>query len=651
MRKYEALVKTIINNVGGKKNIQNASHCLTRIRLSLKDFNLIVEENILACDEVLTAQKSGGEYQVVVGTIVPDVFNEVMRQLGALTLADGDANEIQEKGHLLSRAIKTLTKCMSPFLSVMAAAGLLRGVLVLIDATGLLSASTLEYQLIQVVANVVLMFLPAFVGFTAAKYFNMKYEYVGLVLGLALVFPSLETMINPVDSAPLYTLFAGTWFETAVHSTFFGIPILLQSGGYAYAIIPAIVSVYFASKIEKLIDSHCSDLIAFSIVPMLTMAISFPAALLFLGPLSNFAGLLMQNIIMWAYSINPIISSIVINVTYQPMVVLGIHWALSPITYNSFAMLGYDPIMACMWPSAFSIAGVCFAIWFRTKDKKMKAIAAPAGISALCHIMEPGLYGITVPNKRYFAYCIIGATLGGMWLAFTQTYNYALTGTILGVVGFINPETGSLLGMWNMILAICIVVGVPFLLTFFTYKDKEKVEKNQVQTKQEVKSFEKEIIVSPIEGETVLLQNANDISFKEGKMGNGIAVNPSVGEVYAPFDGVMNMVFPTKHCFGMTGKNGAEVLIHIGIDTVKLNGEHFSVLKKQGEEIKVGEKIAEFDLEVLKALGYDMQTYIIVTNTNAYLDVLEAIDDKQQVRVNDPLIMTLSKEMLSHVAG
>lgn len=642
MRKYETLVKTVINNVGGKKNILNASHCLTRIRLNLKDFDLIHEDNILACDKVLTAQRSGGEYQVVVGTIVTDIYEEFARQLGNNHNDHVEEAQVHEKGHYLSRAIKTLTKCMSPFLSIMAAAGLLRGVLVLVDAIGLLSSSSLEYQLIQSVASIVLMFLPAFVGLTAAKYFRMKYEYLGLVLGLALVFPSLETMINPVDAVPLYTLFTGSWFETNVYTTFFGIPILLQSGGYAYAIIPAIVSVYFASKIERLIDAHCSDLVAFSIVPMVTMAITFPVTLLFLGPISNFAGLLMQNIIMWAYQLNPIISSIVINVAYQPMVILGIHWALAPITYNSFAMLGYDPIMACMWPSAFSIAGVCFAIWFRTKDKKMKAIAAPAAISALCHIMEPGLYGITVPNKRYFLYCIGGATLGGIWLAFTNTYNYALTGTILGVVGYINPDTGSLTGMWNMLIAICLVIGVPFFLTVFTYKEKGGKVK-QADECRKPHAIDKELICSPVAGETVLLHNSCDISFKEGSMGNGIAINPTSGDVYAPFDGVINMIFPSKHCFGMTSTTGLELLVHIGIDTVNLKGEHFTLFKEQGDEITVGEKVGHFDLDELKNLGYNMQTYIIVANTATYVDVLEAVEEKVQIEVNEPLLMALPK--------
>ncbi|MDQ0361767.1 glucose PTS transporter subunit IIA [Breznakia pachnodae] len=644
MRKYETLVKTIINNVGGQKNIIKASHCLTRIRLNLKDYSLINEDNILANEKVLTAQKSGDEYQVVVGTIVADVYDEFSRQLKLDNYSETDDVEVKKKGNLLSRAITTLTKCMSPFLSVMAATGLLRGLLVLVSSIGLLSSDSLEYQLILTVANVVLMFLPAFVGYTAAKYFNMKYAYVGLVLGLALVYPTLESMINPVDTSPLYTMFSGTWFETDVYSTFFGIPILLQSGGYAYAIIPAIVSVYFASKVEKITSKYCSDLVAFSVVPMVTMIVAFPMTLLFLGPISNFAGLLMQNIVMAAYNINPIVSAIVINITYQPMVVLGIHWALSPITYNSFAMLGYDPIMACMWPSAFSIAGVCFAIWFRAKDKKMKAMAAPAAISALCHIMEPGLYGVTVPNKKYFLYCIIGATLGGVWLAATNTYNYALTGTILGVVGFINPETASLAGMWNMIIACCIVIGVPFILTLFTFKN-ERVKSKE---KEIVESgFEKEIISSPIAGETVLLRNANDISFKEEKLGHGIAINPTSGDVFAPFDGTMSMIFPTKHSFGMLSDSGVELLLHIGIDIVNLKGDHFTVLKEQGDRIEKGELIAKFDLDKLKVLGYNMQTYIIVSNTQAYLDVLEAIDENQLVNVNEPLIVTLSNKASS----
>lgn len=638
MRKYETLVKIIINNVGGKGNIKEVSHCLTRIRLTLKDFDMVNEENIINASGVLTAQKSGSEYQVVVGTIVNDVYEEFEHQVGSLTVASSDGeNEEKEKGNPLMRGIKMLTRCMGPIIGIMSATGLIRGLLVILSTAGILATTSVEYQLFTIIADTVLKFLPVCVAVSSAKYFKMKNPYIGLMLGLMMVYPTLETVITAGGAAPLYTLFAGTWFETDIFSTFFGIPIIYQPGGYYYSLIPAIVAVFFASKVERWISDHSNEKISFLLVPLTTMVVSFIATILVLGPISNFLGLFIQKIIVLVYNLSPVISAVVINLIYQPMVVLGLHWCLSPIQLNNYAILGYDPVLACMWPSAFTLAGVAMGVYFRTKKNNTKQICVTSAISSLCHIMEPALYALTVPNPRLFVNAVIGSVCGGVYIAATKTYLYSLTGTILGVVGFVNPN-GDISGMYNMIIACAINMIVPFVLTLFTYREKE-AKKTENQNKN------KNIVMSPMTGKTVLLANSEDVTFKEEKLGKGIAIDPEDDKIYAPFDGTLSMVYSTKHALGFSSDDGMEVLLHIGIDTVKLNGEHFHIAKKQGERIKAGEVIGTVDLAKVKAAGYNTQTYVIISNTPDYLDVIEAVDEGSDIKGGAKLLHLLPKTM------
>ncbi|MCD8097572.1 MAG: glucose PTS transporter subunit IIA [Lachnospiraceae bacterium] len=531
------------------------------------------------------------------------------------------------------RAIKMLTRCMGPIIGIMSATGLIRGLLVILSTAGILASTSVEYQLFTIIADTVLKFLPVCVAISAAKYFKMQNPYIGLMLGLMMVYPTLEDVITLGGTTPLYTLFAGTWFETDIFSTFFGIPIIYQPDGYYYTLIPAIVAVFFASKVEKWISSHSNEKVSFLVVPLTTMVVSFIATILVLGPISNFLGLFIQKIVVLAYNLSPVISSIIINVIYQPMVVLGLHWCLSPIQLNNFAILGYDPVLACMWPSAFTLAGVAMGVYFKTKKSNKKQVCVTSAISALCHIMEPALYALTVPRPRLFVNAVIGSVCGGLYIAITKTYFYSMTGTILGVVDFVNPN-GDLSGMYNMMIACAINMIVPFVLTLFNYHETEDTEK---AAPKKVTNM----IVSPMSGKTLLLKNADDATFRDEKLGKGIVINPEGNTLYAPFDGTLSMVYSTKHALGFSSDEGIEALLHIGIDTVKLNGEYFHITKKQGDRIQAGEEIGSVDLEKIKAAGYNVQSYLIVSNTSDYLDVIETVEEGRSIKGGERILRVL----------
>ncbi|MDD3141135.1 MAG: beta-glucoside-specific PTS transporter subunit IIABC [Lachnospiraceae bacterium] len=634
MRKYERLVKTVINNIGGKKNIKNVTHCLTRLRFTLKDYDLVNEDNILNTEDVLTAQKSGAEYQVVVGMIVTDVFEEVSKQLGLENLIEEE--EEAPQGNIFNRAIQVVTKSITPVLGVMSATGLMQGLIALLVAVGVLKTGTGEHTILLTLASTVLKFLPIFLGYSAAKTFKMKNPYIGMMMGAALVFPGLEDSLQAGGTA-LYTLFQGTMFATPVYSKFYGIPVMFPPGGYYSTVIPVLVIVFFTAKIEKFLNKHIPDIIGFAVVPALTVLISYPMSLLIIGPISNFAGLLLQNVVLSLYNMSSVLSSLFICLIYQPLVIFGLHWPLAPIQLTNYAAMGYDPVLVCIWVATFSQAGAAAAVWCRTKNKKTKAIAAPAFVSACCHIMEPAIYGITLPDKKRMLFAILGSTAGGVFLTISGAQNYTLSGTILGVVGFINPKTGSLYGLWMVLISILISAGIPFILCFLTYRE-EKVQKeiNSIST------ITKMSINSPLKGTVTILEQAHDPSFATGKLGKGVAINPIDGNVYAPCDGTITIVFPTKHAIGITCDNGLELLIHIGIDTVKLDGKGFEMLKKQGDVVKQGELIMKFNLETIKKENYDLQSYVVITNADDYLDVLEpAIEGDEVIEKEDVLLQII----------
>ncbi|MDM8156426.1 glucose PTS transporter subunit IIA [Amedibacillus dolichus] len=635
MRKYEHLVKTIIYNVGGKKNITDVTHCLTRLRFRLADEDRINEDNILNCDEVLTAQKVQGEYQVVVGVIVNEVFAELEQQLGGRGHAQEESEEVS--GNLLMRAIKTITKCITPVLGVMSATALLQGLNALLNAMGLLNGGTAV--VLTTLANTVLRFLPIFIGFTAAKHFRMKNAYIGLLMGAAMCFPDLEASLMGAQAAPLYTMFAGTMFETPVYSTFLGLPILFPAGGYYSTVIPVIVAVWFAAKVEHLLSRYIPDILGFCVTPALTVLVAYPATLLALGPISNFGGLLIQNLILWLFGLSPLVCHIFICLIYQPLVILGMHWPLAPIQLTNIATMGYDPVLVCMWPSAFSVAGAAAGVYFKTKNSRMKQIAGPAVISGLCHIMEPALYGITLPDKKRQAFAILGATLAGIIISVTGIQNYTLSGTILGVTGFINPTTGDLSGLFWILIACAVSFGVPMVLCYLSYQD-EKQPKKQTEESSSTGSRQRLQIASPLQGEIMELSESADAAFAQEKMGKGVAIRPTSGEICAPFDGTLTMVFPTKHAIGLKSEEGIELLIHIGIDTVHLQGECFTLFKQSGDPIRKGERIGCFDLEEIRKRGYDPQSFVIVTNAGEYLDVLSSSAAKD-CSFNAPLLTVL----------
>lgn len=643
MGKYQELANDIVKNVGGKENVSGLVHCITRLRFTLKDESRANDDVLKAMSGVVTVMKSGGQYQVVIGNHVAEVFEDVMPLLD-LGARSAPAPEEKKKGRLLDQAIDVVSGIFQPILSIMAACGMLKGFNTLFVAIGLYSAASGGYLIINAAGDALFTFLPLFLGYTAAKKFGLK-PMLGLAMGAAMCYPGIQSGAVSAGAEPLYTILGGTMFASPVYIDFFGIPVI--SVDYTGTVIPVILAVWFASKCEKFFSKFVPDLVKFFFVPMLTMLVALPVAVLFLGPVATFGSTLISEFTLTIRSFSPMLAGAIVGLTWQILVIFGMHWGFIPVYINNIMTLGYDNVMMPFFACTFATSAVVLAIFIKTKDKKLKEMAIPNFISGIFGVTEPAIYGILLPLKKPF---IISCIAGGIGGAFYGQFNFRKF--IMGGMGIfelpnmMNPD-GS---MDNIIIAfagILISMAAGFILTMIFYKEKAEPEALAVSGESFDKTAEskavpasaagakadaasEKTIVSPLKGKTVKLEDVEDAAFSSGALGKGIAIMPEEGVLYAPADGTITAMFPTGHAIGMVNNSGAEVLMHVGMDTVQLGGKGFKPLIQTGDTVKKGQKLLEFDIELIKEAGYSLVTPVLITNSAQF----EKIDPTEAAKVN-----------------
>ena len=661
MGKYHALAEDIVKNVGGKENVLGLVHCITRLRFTLKDESLANDEVLKNMDGVVTVMKSGGQYQVVIGNHVPEVFEDVMP---LLSLSEGNAPEEEKKsGKLLDRALDVVSGIFQPILGIMAACGMLKGLNTLLVTLGLYSDTCGGYMIINAAGDALFTFLPLFLGYTAAKKFKLK-PMLGLAIGAAMCYPAIQQSALSAAGEPLYNILSGTMFSSPVYIDFFGIPII--SVDYTGTVIPVILAVWFASKCEKLFNKFIPDLVKFFFVPMLTLLITLPVAILFLGPIATFGSTLISEFTLAIRSFSPLLAGAVVGATWQILVIFGMHWGFIPVYINNVMTLGYDNVMMPFFACTFATSAVVLAIFFKTKDKQLKEMAIPNFISGIFGVTEPAIYGILLPLKKPFILSCISGGIGGAFYGHFNFRKFILGGMgIFELPNMMNPD-GT---MGNIIVAfagIGITMVIAFALTMIFYKDKEQAavadgaanvsaaeagastanvseanasaaEESGVSAKTNHVTDKKEMVIaSPLKGTVVNLSDVQDEAFSSGALGKGAAVMPAEGVIYAPADGTISAFFPTGHAIGMTTTDGVELLIHVGMDTVQLEGKGFTPLAKAGDVVKKGQKLLEFDMDLITKAGFSMVTPVLVANTAEYAAVIPV--NKENVSAGDALI-------------
>ena len=482
MGKYENLAKDIVRNVGGKENVSSLTHCITRLRFKLKDESKANDEVLKDMEGVVTVMKSGGQYQVVIGNHVPEVYADVMPLLG---LEEGEASQEDEgdekSKNLFNRMIDVISGIFQPILGIMAACGMVKGFNALFVALGLYTDTCGGYLILNAIGDGLFTFMPVFLGYTAAKKFNMK-PMLGLVIGAIMCYPSIQNSALSAGGEALYTLFQGTMFESQVYTDFFGIPLIAMD--YTGTVVPVIFVVYFASKCEKLFQKFIPDLVKFFFVPMLTLLVAIPAGLLIIGPLATFGSTLIAEGVMAVRNFSPLLAGGIVGLFWQILVIFGLHWGFIPVYINNIMTNGFDNVMMPFFACTFATSAVVLAIFCKTKNRHLKEMALPNFISGIFGVTEPAIYGILLPLKKPF---IISCVAGGIGGAFYGAFNFRkfMVGGmgIFELPAMIEPD-----GSWgNFIVALAgigITMVIAFAATMILYKDK-KEEAVEVQDGEE----------------------------------------------------------------------------------------------------------------------------------------------------------------------
>ena len=468
---YEPLAKTIVELIGQKENVKSVTHCATRLRFKLKDEEKADTEAINQLDGVVTVMQSGGQYQVVIGTHVSQVYEYVLSEL-ALMQADPHLvteTEADDQGQesLFNRLIDIISSVFTPILGILAASGMIKGLVAILLVTGVVTPDSGTYQILWAVGDALFYFFPVALGYTSAKKFNLN-PLIGIVIGSALLYPNLANLIGtPAPSV----MFQGTLFEAPVYFKFLGIPVLMMS--YGQSVIPIILATFCAAKLESWLQKVCPDVVKMFFVPFFTLIIVIPLTFIMIGPIATWASSLLSSAVLWIYNVSPPLAGAVIGGLWQVLVMFGLHWGFIPIGLLNIQSFGYDPVMALMFAVPFATMGAVLGVMLKTKDKKVKSLCAPCFITGIFGISEPAIYGITLPRKIPFYCTLIAGAVGGTIMGFAGSKTYTQGG--MGIFALPNriSENGLDMGFYGSLIGIIAAFIVAFSLTFVFWKERQ----------------------------------------------------------------------------------------------------------------------------------------------------------------------------------
>ncbi|MCO4645264.1 PTS system, beta-glucoside-specific IIABC component [Streptococcus infantarius subsp. infantarius] len=633
---YTELAQDIVAHVGGKDNIIKLVHCVTRLRFTLKDESKADDDYLKQRDGIVTVVKAGGQYQVVIGNHVPDVYDTVLKVAGIQGEGGIDVNEGDvPQGNLFDQFIALVSGLFQPILGALSAAGMIKGLVAILAAVGVKETSGL-YVILNAAGDGFFQFLPVILALTAAKRFKME-QFTALALSFALAYPNIAASFanGNVD--------------------FLGLPVIFPSSSYLRTVLPIILTVWVGSKIEKFFKKIIPDVVKVFVVPFFVILITVPLAYLAIGPVMNWASNLIGVIFTNIYGFSPIVFGILLGALWQVLVMFGLHWGLVPIAILDFSTKGWSKLLVASTAICFAQAGALLNIFLRTKEDKVKQLTIPAFISALFGVTEPAIYGITLPMRTPFIMTCVAGAIQGAFLGFFNTTAYTMGGMgLFAIPSYFTPKhvpagaNTDVNNVWYFFIAILMSFVLGFVLTQLTKipylyggPDVKPVSGDKAaEPIAELKELKQEIIASPMIGQVVKLENVPDEVFASGAMGKGIAIDPADGTVVAPAAGEITLVFPTGHAIGMRTENGAEILIHVGMDTVSLAGKGFNTFVQVGDKVDAGQKLLEFDLDTIRKANLPVISPIIVTNSSDYEDVLTT--QETQITTGDYLLTTLA---------
>jgi beta-glucoside PTS system EIICBA component len=600
-KKYEKLAQGIAGKIGGSENVSTFSHCMTRLRFALNDNKKADRKGIESLDGVVSVIENGGQFQVVIGPNVEEVYKEVSKHIkpSENTAVEGS----DKKKGPIGKFIDFVSGTFAPSIPAIAGAGMIRAVLALLTLFGLISRESQTYYVLNFMADAVFYFLPVLLAYSAANKLKCNPVFAMVLAGI-LLHPNLIQLRTVGEDVSI-----------------FGIPMALVN--YGSSVVPIILIVWAQSYIEPMFKRIIPDAVKVIFVPMFTILVTGIIGLTLLGPIGSFVGNYLAMGFEFLQSHGSWLMIFLVATFWPILVMFGIHYSLSPLSTAQITTSGIENIIGPGAMLANISQGVAaLVVSLRVKDKAMKQIASTSGITGLMGITEPALYGVNLPKKYPLVAAMIGGAAGGLYAGIMNVYRYATGHSGLPAIPLYIGD--NIWNVYNILIAIGITMITTLIVTYFLSLKYEKETPKQIENKKEEKTIriKETVIANPIKGQIVSLSEVKDQAFSSEMIGKGVAIEPSEGKVIAPFNGEIVSLFPTKHAIGLVSDDGVEVLIHVGLNTVELNGKYFEAHVEQGQRIIKGQTLLTFDLEKIKQAGYVTQTPIIITNTHKYSDVI-----------------------------
>jgi len=611
VRDYDKLAVDIIKAVGGKENIVKASRCATRLRLVLKETTNEAKENVSNLTGVITVVESGGQFQVVIGTHVGKVFDKVASELNL----DSNTIEDEPKASILNRIIATMSAVFAPFIYILAAAGILQGCLILINMANPSFSSTGTYEVLSFMSWAPFTFLPIFIAITASKHFKCN-AFIAVACCAALVSPTWAEIASRIANGESVRFLGISLAETT----------------YTSSVLPPLFLVWILSYVERFVDKKLPEVIKSLFTPFICMIVMVPLTILVIGPLSDSLATGIANGYNYLYNLAPAVAAAVIGGLWQIVVIFGVHWGVTPMCLANYDLYGMDTFQAFQTMAVIAQAGAVFGVFVKARNKQTKNIALSAGVTGIFGITEPAIYGVNLRFKKPFICGCIAGAIGAVVGSFFNIAYYAYAGLpgLLTVVNSITPDNPkSIIGM--LLGAAISFFGAIALVQIVGIGEKETNEEKQdkkIEEGQPILNMGVNAIKSPISGKVIELEKVDDPVFSSGAMGKGIAIEPMDNKVYAPFNGTIEFIAETKHAIGLLSEDGVEVLIHVGMDTVKMQGRGFNVKTSVNSKIKAGDLLLEFDRNAIEKEGYSLITPVVITNADNYEDNVLCINEE-----------------------
>ena len=626
---YKELANKIIDQVGGEKNVKSLTHCATRLRFNLKDDQKPNEETLKKTPGVMGVVNKGGQYQVIIGSDVGSVYKEIINQTNISS--DGEDEKAEEdKRSTFSKVIDTITGIFTPILPAITAAGMLKAVLSLLVVFNVVTPDSQNYQIVDFMADAAFYFLPILLAVSSAQKFKAN-MFLAMMVGGILFHPTFVAMVTAAK-------------ETGDAIQLFGLPISAVS--YSSSVIPIILSVWFMSYVEPIADRISPKAIKFFSKPLITIFVVGTVSLVVLGPIGYLISDAISNGITALESVSPWIVPLLVG-TFTPLLVAtGTHYGLVPIGINNRMTLGYDTVIyPGMLASNVSQGAAAIGVGIKSKDSTVKQLAYSAGLTGLFGITEPALYGVNLRFKTPLYAAMIGGAVGGLFMGILRVRNFSGGSPgLLTLPSYIGDDTLSF--FYFACIGAVISIVVTFIATLFLYKDPVSEDTSDPSETEELSTNSQSdlnisgaTIVSPLEGTLHNLKQVDDGMFSEEILGQGVAIEPSEGIVHSPVNGTVSAIFDSKHAIGITSEEGIELLIHVGIDTVQLNGEGYEYSIEKDQKVQIGDKLIQFDLAGIKSKGFKMITPVVITNSAEVGDILTTNDGP--IKIGEDIIKVM----------